>query len=77
MNMPNETSLITFNGLDSSNILYSSDKNNGIVTHKNALNNSYWSITMNDMMWDGNSVFKTWHSQLSDKQDIQTLHENT
>ena len=61
LNMNDTPSLITFNGLDSSNILYSTDKNNGIVSHKNSLIDSYWSITMNDMIWDGDSVFKTWH----------------
>jgi hypothetical protein len=35
-----------------------------VVSHPNSLTdkNSFWAITMNDMMWDGDSVFKTYHS---------------
>jgi len=57
-------STMTFNGLDSKNIKYSSDVNHGVVGHRNTLEYSKWGLKLTDALYDGFSVFKTYHSDI-------------
>ena len=57
-------STMTFNGLDSKNIKFSSDTNHGIVDHKNTLEYSKWGVKLTDALWDSDSIFKTYYSDI-------------
>jgi hypothetical protein len=59
-----QPSTMTFNGLDSKNIKYSSDLNHGVVDHTNTLEYSKWGLKLTDALWDGDSVFLTYHSEI-------------
>lgn len=62
---------MTFNGLDSKNIKFSSDLNHGVVDHVNTLDYSKWGLKLTDALWDGNSIFKTYHSEIPREQNCQ------
>jgi hypothetical protein len=59
-----QPSTMTFNGLDSKNIKYSSDLHHGVVDHANTLEYSKWGLKLTDALWDGDSVFITYHSEI-------------
>jgi len=50
--------------MDSKNIKFSSDLNHGVVDHVNTLEYSKWGLKLTDALWDGDSVFKTYHSEI-------------
>lgn len=64
-------STMTHNGLDSKNIKFSSDLNHGVVDHVNTLEYSKWGLKLTDALWDGDSVFKTYHSEIQREQNCQ------
>lgn len=66
-----QPSTMTFNGLDSKNIKYSSDLNHGVVDHTNTLEYSKWGLKLTDALWDGDSVFLTYHSEIQREQNCQ------
>lgn len=61
-------SLMTFNGNDYSNILYSDDDNHGIVKHFNQRNSSTWTFKIHDATWNNKSIFRTYRSASHKKQ---------
>ena len=58
---------ITFNGYDSKRILYSSDKDHGVVYHPNKFDNSTWTFNLHDALWNDYTIFKTYENAKSKK----------
>lgn len=57
-----KNSTVTFNGINSKNILYSSDKNHGVVEHSNKKEESTWTFDLHDTLWNDYTIFKAYEN---------------
>ena len=56
---------VTFYGTDETDILYSSDQNNGIVTHNIIEDYGNWTLYLHDALWNDYTIFKRFLNNIS------------